>query len=166
MCTKVQGKSAFNLKSSALKQLLKSSKDGLSLTIQRPADLSYTCTPTLAMPHPHPSGSQSGVHANPRASHLQAVVATSNPENVPILLHPGARCNGEPMQSPSTPKSNLSENSVGYHSLSHSVPSDISNGITNLGMWCVHACMCACVCVGLMKIVGYMVFVGGGTCPR
>ena len=99
------------MKPSTLKQMLKSSKDGLMLTIQ--------CQPGILT-----STSKSTTH---KTCYTGVPGTGKSPMKDSAEL--GARLSNEFVHSPGTPKSTISETSVGYHSLTHSMPSDISNGV-------------------------------------
>ena len=115
------------MKPSALKQLLKSCKDGVTLTVQRQPGINLT---SLASTPLYRSRQSSGTSlgSKGRRGELQ--------ENSPHLqLNGGGRSgsvghrqSSDLTQSPGTPKSSISECSAGYHSLAHSVPpSESSN---------------------------------------
>ncbi len=116
------------MKSSTLKQLLKSSKDGLTLTIQRQSGISHTPSPSPSSHRPHHQHAHHHGYGGVTNEHA---LLPSGHDSKPMFLHPGTRSNGDVVQSPGTPKSNVSETSMGYHSLTHSVPEDISNGINH-----------------------------------
>lgn len=119
----VQGKSAFNMKPSALKQLLKSCKDGLYLTVQRQPGINLTSLASI----PGYRGRQgSGAkllrdlqETSSSAVSLNSAQRSTQPQRLSSEFS---------AQSPGTPKSSISESSAGYHSLTHSVPpSESSN---------------------------------------
>ena len=125
--TQVQGKSAFNMKPSTLKQLLKSCKDGVSLTIQRQPGINLT---SLVSTRTRQSGSSSRLkretHDTTSSSSLMALGGTRS-----VQSH---RLSSDFVQSPGTPKSSISESSAGYHSLAHSIPpSDASSTLASGG---------------------------------
>lgn len=110
------------MKPSTLKQLLKSSKDGLALTIQRQPGINLA---SLAL-----MSTQRTCNTSITKTMMHDLVEL---DHRPLVLHSGMRLSNEFVQSPGTPKSTISESSMGYHSLTHSMPSDISNGITLTG---------------------------------
>ena len=120
------GKSAFNMKQSTLKQLMKSSKDGLPLTIQ--------CQPSINLSSPASVAAQRHHHTGLGAIAKHHMDGFAKLDHNPLELHNGGRLSSEFVQSPETPKSTISEASMGYHSLSHSMPSEVTNGITVTGM--------------------------------
>lgn len=116
------------MKPSSLKQLLKSCKDGLYLTIQRQPGINLTSLVSI----PGYRGKQTCPSSARLLRDLQETTSASLP------LTAGTR----PLQSqaeistststnttsPGTPKSSISESSAGYHSLTHSMPpSESSN---------------------------------------
>lgn len=107
------------MKPSTLKQMLKSSKDGLSLTIQCQSGINL----------PSASMSTNKTRQTSLTGIGKCMKQETDLEHRPLVHHNGVRLSNEFVQSPETPKSTISESSVGYYSLSHSVPSDGSNGI-------------------------------------
>ena len=115
------------MKSSVLKQLLKSCKDGLTLTIQRQPGINPASLSPSNLQH---ATCQAGLNGTTNG---HSPTCGPSLESKAGLLHPMSRPAIEFVQSPGTPKSNVSEMSMGYHSLTHSVPSEVSNGIAHLG---------------------------------
>ena len=114
------GKSAVNMKSSHLKQLLKSCKDGLTLTIQHTSNVttsSKSSPPSVRTRNSHQltmplQPTATGVGRTNRST--QSNARSSNE------FHQG-------YQVPGTPGSTMSGSSAGYYSLTHSMPSMLSN---------------------------------------
>jgi hypothetical protein len=126
------------MKQSHFKQVIKSCKDGLSLTIQRPSGSSSTNKdPTSSSAHLRSSSSSS---STPSANKCQSNSKSSSSSNQCSLIQQ-QRFSGEVAQqpqpqqlqqhnnyqAPGTPGSTVSETSAGYHSLTHSMPSVASN---------------------------------------
>lgn len=111
----VQGKSAFNMKPSTLKQLLKSCKDGVSLTVQRQPGINLT---SLVSTRTRQTGSagrlKRDTHDTTSSGSLVALSGTRSAQSHHL--------SSDFIQSPGTPKSSISESSAGYHSLAHSIP--------------------------------------------
>ena len=109
------------MKPSVLKQLLKSCKDGVTLTIQRPAGINL---PSIASMSSHKTRQTS-------------LTVRETSEVYSLSLQNGSkqsqRHSNEFVQSPGTPKSIISESSAGYHSLNHSMPSDLSSTLIPVG---------------------------------
>ena len=114
------GKSAVNMKQSHFKQVIKSCKDGLSLTIQRQQGS------TKDTSKPAPSST-----TKPRLSSVNKYRPNTRNSSNRLSLVQQQRTSGEVaqqnFQAPGTPGSTVSENSAGYHSLTHSMPSVASN---------------------------------------
>lgn len=113
------------MKPSTLKQLLKSSKDGLTLTIQQQPGINLSSLASMSSHRTH--------HTSLTGFGMSSTQDFVELEHKPLALHSGVRLSNEFVQSPGTPKSTISESSMGYHSLTHSMPSDISNGVTLTG---------------------------------
>ena len=104
------------MKPSALKQLLKSCKDGVTLTVQRQPGINLT---SLASTPLYRSRQSSGTSLGSKGRRGELQERSGSV---------GHRQSSDLTQSPGTPKSSISECSAGYHSLAHSVPpSESSN---------------------------------------
>lgn len=122
------------MKQSHFKQIIKSCKDGLSLTIQRPSGSSANKDPTSSSSSSHlRSSSLSTLSSSGNKSRSNSKSSSSNR----CSLIQQQRSSGEisqqqqqqhnNFQAPGTPGSTVSETSAGYHSLTHSMPSVASN---------------------------------------
>ena len=104
------------MKQSHLKQVIKSCKDGLSLTVQRPPGSTKDSTQTST---------------NTRSSSVNKYRPNSRNTSNRLSLVQQQRSSGDVsqahLQAPGTPGSTISETSAGYHSLTHSMPSVASN---------------------------------------
>ena len=120
--SQVMGKSAINMKHSHFRQIIKSCKDGLSLTIQRPAGSTKDRDNDI---------SKSTPSSNARTSSANKYRVNSRGSSNRLSLIQQQRLSGDlnqpNFQAPGTPGSTVSETSAGYHSLTHSMPSVASN---------------------------------------
>ena len=107
------------MKQSHFKQITKSCKDGLSLTIQKQPGADKEHTKPTSSSNPHPS-SANRYRVNSRGS-------SSRTSLVQQQRTSQGETNQQPYQAPGTPGSTISETSAGYHSLTHSMPSVASN---------------------------------------
>lgn len=123
----VQGKSAFNMKPSALKQILKSCKDGLALTIQHQPGLNLTSLVSTATLRARQTSSAGKPKHRGTGEDLPSLFNGTNRSNQ-SQQQQSTHLLSDLVQSPGTPKSSISESSAGYHSLAHSIaPSEPSN---------------------------------------
>ena len=108
------------MKPSSLKQLLKSCKDGVTLTVQRQPGINLSSFSSTSIPRPRKTSLGS-------RSQRDIIGHDSLPlQNGGKPMQP-QRLSSELVPSPGTPKSTISESSAGYHSLTHSMPSELSN---------------------------------------
>ena len=112
------------MKLSHFKQVIKSCKDGLSLTVQRPTGSNYGKDPTTTSSADLCSSASTNKHrpnsrsSSNRGSLVQQQRSSGEVSQQQQLQH---------FQAPGTPGSTVSETSAGYHSLTHSMPSVASN---------------------------------------
>ena len=129
------GKSSVNMKQSHFKQIIKSCKDGLSLTIQRPSG--YNNSSSSKDP---PSSAHLRSSSTSSANKYRSSNSKNSPNRCSLVqqqrLSGGEVSQQQPQhqqqqqqhfQAPGTPGSTISETSAGYHSLTHSMPSVASN---------------------------------------
>ena len=115
------------MKQSHFKQIIKSCKDGLSLTIQRPSGSTNTN-------NKDPTSSTNLCSSSTSSANKYRSNSKSSPNRCSLVQQ--QRSSGEisqqqqqqqHFQAPGTPGSTISETSAGYHSLTHSMPSVASN---------------------------------------
>ena len=110
------------MKQSHFKQIIKSCKDGLSLTIQRPPgsnNKDHTSSANLRSSSSSSSSSTNKYRPNSRSSSNRCSLIQQQRSSGEIPQ--------QHLQAPGTPGSTISETSAGYHSLTHSMPSVASN---------------------------------------
>ena len=109
------------MKQSHFKQIIKSCKDGLSLTIQR--------SPGSSNNNKDPTSSANLRSSSTSSANKYRSNSKSSPNRCSLVQQ--QRSSGEisqpQQQAPGTPGSTISETSAGYHSLTHSMPSVASN---------------------------------------
>lgn len=113
------------MKQSHFKQIIKSCKDGLSLTIQQPSGSSNS--------NKDPTSSANLRSSSTSSANNYRSNSKSSPNRCSLVQQ--QRSSGEisqqqqqqHFQAPGTPGSTISETSAGYHSLTHSMPSVASN---------------------------------------
>ena len=107
------------MKNSHFKQVIKSCKDGLSLTIQRPAG---SVTKDLTK-----SSSSTSTRSLSISKYAPSTRNSSNRLSLTQQNKSSGELSQQHVQAPGTPGSTISETSAGYHSLTHSMPSVASN---------------------------------------
>ena len=107
------------MKPSALKQLLKSCKDGLLLTIQRQPGINLTSFASIPGYRSRQNSSLKLMRDLQETSTCMSLQSSGGARSAQSQRVSNGECT---VQSPGTPKSSISESSAGYHSLTHSVP--------------------------------------------
>lgn len=110
------------MKPSSFKQLLKSCKDGITLVIQRQSGINFMLPGSV--PNNHQNGLTRGKLIRDLSIMEHGSLSLTNGSLKPLQ---SPRYSSEFVSSPGTPRSNISETSAGYYSLTHSVPSELSN---------------------------------------
>ena len=114
------------MKQSHFKQIIKSCKDGLSLTIQRPSGSANSSNkdPTSSTNlRSSPTSSANKYRSNSKSSSNRCSLTQQQRSSGEI----STQQQQQHFQVPGTPGSTISETSAGYHSLTHSMPSVASN---------------------------------------
>ena len=117
--SQVMGKSSANMKPSHLKQILKSCKGGVAMTIHRSVEQQLQCGKKMQDNSPTASSSELSREGSSKRSSDSS------------RLKPLSELS-QSYQAPGTPGSTMSESSAGYHS-SHSIPSVFSTTVSPVG---------------------------------